>query len=261
MRILATLLLILSTLSPISAKVSNQESDEKLSPKEEKEVRAFAGRFAANLQRTRDLTPYLNKPPASDWFFKAITDPKDPAGFVDNEVASKLGEVKLLSFYIALWNVAYLSETYIYGRFLLEKTAFRDLSPQQQYPPHVVRLMKRNPTLNRWWKDDDSSDSEKRVATLEQFYSLLRTYSEAADLMRLYFRRHPPERTPIYKQNLRYLEHFLKEISVDTCDSQEKCAGLPLRTQTIKVNLPVVQLVLVRLDGRLQVLIVGLHND
>lgn len=143
----------------------------------------------------------------------------------------------------------------------MQKTSVRDLLPRQQYPAHVVRFMQRNPTLKRWWKNDDSSDSEKRVTTVAQFYSLLKTYNEAAILMREYFRRHPPESTSIYKQNLTYLGPFLNEIAVDTCDSERDCAGLPLRTQTIRVNLPVLQLFLVRLDGRLQVLLVGLHSD
>jgi hypothetical protein len=121
--------------------------------------------------------------------------------------------------------------------------------------------MKRNPTIKRWWKNVDSSDSEVRVTTIGEFYSVLNTYNEAAILMRAYFRTHPPESTATYKQNLTYLGHFLNEIAVDTCDSERDCAGLPLRTQTIRVNLPVIQLFLVRLDGRLQVLLVGLHND
>lgn len=63
----------------------------------------------------------------------------------------------------------------------------------------------------------------------------------------------------IYKQNLTYLRAFLNEITVDTCE--QDCVGLPLGTQIIKVNLPVLQLLLVRLNGRLQVLLVGLHDD
>jgi hypothetical protein len=118
--------------------------------------------------------------------------------------------------------------------------------------------MERNPTLKKWWK---TQDSKNRVTTAAEFYSLINTFDEAAVLMRAYFRRHPPERTPIYKQNLAYIDSFLDEIFVDTCDSEEDCAGLPLRTQTIRVNLPVLQLLLVRLNGRLQVLYIGLHND
>ena len=258
---LPALLLILSTLAPIPLNGSHQENDQKLSATEEQEVREFARRFAADLEKTRDLTPYLNKPPASNFFYKAITDPDDSVGIVDKDVASKVGSYQLRHFYIALWNIAYLSESYIYCRFLLQKTSVRDLSPQQQYPGHVLKLMKRNPTLRKWWRNIDSSFSENRVTTVAQFYSLLNTFNEAANLMRTYFRRHPPESTAIYKQNLTYLGPFLNEIAVDTCNSEHDCAGLPLRTKTIRVNLPVVKLVLVRLDGRLQVLLVGLHDD
>lgn len=258
-RMLASVLLSLSIFASIPVHGSHQENRQELSATKEQEVREFARRLEVRVEQTRDLSPYLNNPPASNLFYRAITD--DSVGIVEKDVVSKVGSYQLRRFYIALWNTAYLSESYIYGRFLLQKTSVRDLLPQQQYPAHVFRFIKRNPTIKRWWKNVDSSDSEERVTTVVQFYSLLNTYNEAATLMRAYFRRHPPERTATYKQNLTYLGPFLNEIAVDTCDSERECAGLPLRTQTIRVNLPVMQLVLVRLNGRLQVLLVGLHND
>ena len=258
---LPALLLILSTLAPTPLNGSHQANDQELTATEKQEVREFAKRFAARLEKTRDLTPYLNKPPASNFLDKVIADPDDSVGMVDKDVVSKVGSYQLRQFYIALWNIAFLSESYIYSRFLLQKTSVTDLSPQQQYPAHVFRFMKRNPTIRKWWKNVDSSDSEIRVTTVAQFYSLLSTYNEAATLMRTYFRRHPPEGTAIYKQNLTYLEPFLNEIAVETCDSEQDCAGLPLRTKTIILNLPLVKLFLVQLNGRLQVLCVGLHDD
>lgn len=258
MRVLAALLFILFTSVP---GLSVQENNPKLSVKEEQEVRDFARRVAANIEKTRDLTGYLNKPPASNFFYKAIADPNDSVGIVDKNVARKVGSHELRRFYIVLWNLAYLSESYVFSRFLLEKTAVRDLLPQQQYPVHVVRFLEQNPIVKRWWKTVDSSDSEKQITTVVQFYSILNAFHGATVLMRAYFRRHPPERMAIYKQNLTYLGPFLNDIGVGTCDSKQNCAGLPVGTQTIKVNLPVLQLSLVRLNGRLQVLLIGLHDD
>lgn len=260
-RVLTAVLLILSTFASSPANGSQKENNQELSASEEQEAREFARRFATRVEKTRDLGPYFNNPPASNFFYRAIADPDDSDGLVDKDVVSKVSSNQLRRFYIALWNVAYLSQAYVYGRFLLQKTSVRDLAPRQQYPAHVVRFIERNPTVRRWWKNIDSSDSENRVTTVAQFYSLLNTYHEAAILMRAYFRRHPPESTAIYKQNLIYLGPFLNEIAVDTCNNEKDCAGLPLRTQTIRVNLPVLQLFLVRLDGRLQVLLVGLHGD
>ena len=90
---------------------------------------------------------------------------------------------------------------------------------------------------------------------------MLRTFEDAAAVMREYFRNHPPEQTSIYKQNLRYLEPFLKTIDLDRCSSEKFCVGLPLHTLNIRVHLPVLNLVLVRLRGRLQVLMIGLVDD
>jgi len=261
MRLLAALLLILSTSVAGFTNVSVQENSQELSVMEEQEVREFARRVAANLEKTRDLSRYLNKPPAKDFFNKAIADPDDSDEMVDKNVARKVGSHELQRFYIVLWNIAYLSDSYVFSRFLVEKTAVRDRLPQQRYPDHVVRFLGRNPTVKTWWKTDESSDSEKQIRTVVQFYSVLNTYQEATVLMRAYFKRRPPERTAIYKQNVTYLRPFLNEISVDTCKSEQNCAGLPLGTRTIRTNLPVLQLSLVRLNGRLQVLLIGLHND
>jgi len=255
------LLLILSTLASIPVNGSHQENNQKLSASEEQEVREFARRLEAHVEKTRDLGSYLNNPHASDFFYRAITDPDDSVGIVDKEVISKVGSDQLRRFYIAMWNIAYLSDSYIYGRFLFQKTAVRDLLPQQQYPAHVVRFLEQNPTVKKWWQSVDSSDSEKRLTTVAQFYSILSTYQHANALMRAYFKRHPPERMAIYKQNLNHLVHFLNEIGVDTCGSKQACAGLPLGKQIIRASRPVVQVSLVRLNGRLQVLLIGLHND
>jgi hypothetical protein len=255
--VLAAFLFVLFTSTNISA----QENNQKLSVKEEQEVREFARRVAANIEKTRDLTRYFNKSPARSFFNKAIADPNDSDDFVDKNVARKVGSHELRRFYIVLWNLAYLSESYVFSRFLVEKTAVRDLLPQQQYPHHVVRFLERNPTVKEWWKTVDSSDSEKQITTVVQFYSILNTFQNATVLMRAYFKRRPPERMAIYKQNLTHLRAFLNEISVDTCESEQNCAGLPLGTRTIRTNLPVLQLSLVKLNGRLQVLHIGLHSD
>ena len=260
MRVLAALLLIVSVSASSLANIPVQENDQKLSAKEEQEVREFARRVAAHVEKTRDLTPYLKKPPASDLFDKAIADPNDPDGIVDQNVGRKVGRHELRRFYFVMWNVGYLSESYVFSKFLFEKTAVRDLLPQQQFPAHVVRFLEKNPTVKDWWSRN-FSDTKTRITTVPQFYSLLKSFQDAVVLMRAYFGRQPPERTAIYKQNLAYLKHFLNEIAVDTCESEEDCAGLPLGTQTVHVNLPVLQLSLVRLNGRLQVLLIGLHND
>lgn len=70
-----------------------------------------------------------------------------------------IGSDQLRRFYSALWNIAFLSDSNIFGRFLFQKTSVKDLLPQEQYPAHVVRFMKRNPTIKRWSKNVHSSDS------------------------------------------------------------------------------------------------------
>jgi hypothetical protein len=261
MRVLAAFFFVLSASAPSLTNVSARQNNQKLSVKEEQEVREFIRRVAADIEKTRDLNHYLNKPPASNFFYKAIADPNDSVGIVDQSVAHKVGSHELRRFYIVLFNMVYLSDSYVFGKFLREKTVVRDLLLQQQYPAHVVRFLEQNPLVKKWWQSVDSSDSEKRITTVAQFYSILNTYQHANALMRAYFKRHPPERMAIYKQNLNHLAHFLNEIRVNTCESKQACVGLPLGTQIIRANLPVLQVSLVRLNGRLHVLYIGPHND
>jgi hypothetical protein len=247
---------------PIATGVSLcQATDEKLSASEEREIREFARRFSEQLQVTRNLTPFLNKPLASTMWDKVLTDTDDPIGLIKRDVALKVSRNELRQFYLAMLNIGYLSDLYIYSKFSLEKTRIRDLPPEQQYPSNVFRLMKSNPTLAKWWKESDSDEPEKIVESVGQLRSLVDTWQRAAVLMRQYFRKHPPERTAKYQKNLSYLASYLKEIRVDTCDSEENCAGLPLNTQTINVNLPVLVLMLARINGRLEILMVGVSGD
>ena len=184
MKFLATLLLFLTTLVPVHTSTSKQTDEEKLSPTEEEEVRQFVNPFAATINKTRDLTPYLNRPPASNFLDRVLHDPNDPVGLVDYNLASKIGKYQLRKFHIVLWNLAYLSDLYIYSKFHLQKTAVRDLSPEQQYPPNVVESMKRDSLVNRWWRTKDLSDSETVVRTVGEFRSMLlplnRVQSEVA---------------------------------------------------------------------------------
>ena len=145
--LLAALLLILSTSTPGFANIPIQEPNQKLSAKDEQEVREFARRVAADVEKTRDLTRYLNRPPARDLFDKVVADPNDSDGMVDKNVARKVGRYELRRFYFVMWNVGYLSESYVFSKFLFEKTAVRDLLPQQQFPAHVVRFLEKNPTV------------------------------------------------------------------------------------------------------------------
>jgi hypothetical protein len=261
MRIIITLLLILSMTPIVAGDSLCQTTDEKLSANEEREVREFARRFSERLQITRDLAPFLNQPLASTMLDRVLADTDNPVALVKRDVALKVGRTELRQFYIAMSNIGYLSDLYLYGKFSLEKTRIRDLSPNKQYPPRVARLMKSNPIIAKWWKESDSSELEKIVESVGQLRSLVDIWQKAAALMRKYFRKHPPEQTVKYQKNLAYLAPYLKEIRIDTCDNEKVCAGLPLHTQSININLPVLQLMLARINGRLEILTVGISDD
>jgi len=258
MKFLATLILLFSAVSSVAA---IQSDDEKLTPNEEQEIKSFVKQFAATIKKTRDLTPFVNTTPASDLMDKVLHDPNDSVGLIDYTLGSRVGRYQLRRFNIAMLNLGYLSELYVYTRFLVKETPIRDLRPAQQYPPNVIRTMKRNALINKWWATKDLDDSDAVLTTVAQFRSMLRTFEQAAALMRVYFRNHPPEQAAVYKRNLIDLEPFLKEIAVERCSTEQSCAGLPLHTQEIKLKLHVLDLSLVRLNGQLKFLMIGVGHD
>jgi len=79
--------------------------------------------------------------------------------------------------------------------------------------------------------------------------------------MRARFKAHPPEQTSEYRKNIVYLSKYLRVVGVNTCNSEKACAGLPLHTEMITVNIPVLTLMLARIDGRLKILAIGKIDD
>lgn len=260
-RIIFILLLFIPTTFTVFGNSSCQVVGDKLSASEEREVREFAERFGDQIKVTRNLAPFINQPVASSMLDRVLRD-ADDIGLVSRDVALKVSKYELRQYYIAMVNVAYLSDLYTYSKFSIETTNVRDLPLEQQYPSNVFRLMKSNPTIAKWWNQSESDGSEKIVESVEQLRSIKNTWQRAAALMRQYFRKHQPERNANYQKNLLYLAAHLKRITVDEpCNSEESCVGLPLNTQTINVNLPALKLILVRISGRLEILTIGIQGD
>lgn len=74
-----------------------ERSDQSHGPRasEEQEVREFARRFAVRVEKTRDLGPYLNSPPASNFSKEPSRIQTILVGIVDKDVVSKVGTYQL----------------------------------------------------------------------------------------------------------------------------------------------------------------------
>lgn len=242
-------------------KPSSQAPEDQLSPSEAQEVKQFVRTFSERLRNARDLTPFLTEPPASTILDKVLLDKEDSLPLVNQDLISKGNLDELRRFWIASSNLAYLSELYVYTKLNVKGVRIYELPHERQYPPTVARLLKRNPIVSKSWKQSDSDSSEQIAESIEQLRSLTSTFQKATSLMRTYFKAHRPERTARYRNNIASVSDYLKVIRVHTCTNEENCAGLPLHTKTIYVNIPVLTLMLARIDGQLKILVIGIIDD
>ena len=250
---ISTLLLVVLSISGLNVSLA-QTSDDKLTSTEELEVRRYVESFSRRLRVTRDLTPFLNEPVAKGVIEQVSAD--SDMNMIAPRVVSKVRREELSRFYIAMTNVAYLSEVYVYSTTVPKAEYTYDLPLRRQYPSQVFRLLKNNQTVVRW-----RQNSDVRVATVRQLRQVTATLEKAAALMRRYFKLHPPERSDKYKTYVSRLAPYLKNIKVENCKSDKDCAGFPLHTQFITVPVPVLELHLVRLNNEIQIMIIGLLSN
>jgi hypothetical protein len=244
--------LLISTLVLLSAPfVTTALPQKKLSPADEQEVRSLVTSFNHQIMRTRDLTPYLNTRSAdimvNAWF--ADND------LLSHDLLSKTKPDELRRFFIAMTNLSYLSTLYIYSRVYVKTGGFREVPPRKQYPPAVFRLLRRNPAVSDWWSPDGFS---KPMTSAQELRALTSTFEVATAMLRRYLKSRTPEQTRMYRRNLTWLEPLLKEPEIETCETSEQCAPYPVRTQFVNVQLPVVELVLVRINGKFEIITIGL---
>ena len=243
--------LLISTLVLLSASFATTAlSQEKLSVVDEREVRTLVRSFNHHILRTRNLTPYFNTRSA---------DLMANAWFTDNDLLSHdlLARTKpdeLRRFFIAMTNLSYLSTLYIYRRVYVKTGGFEEFPPRQQYPPHVFRLLRRNPTITDWWEPHRFS---KPMTSAEQLRALTSSFEIATAMLRRYVKSHPPEQTRMYRRNLAWLKPLLKAPEIETCETTEQCAPYPVHSQFVNVQLPIVELVLVRTNGKFEIIAVG----
>jgi len=262
MRVLTAGLLVASIALTVAAAPISQTPGDQLSPRESEEVDQFVRGFNKRIARTHDLTPFLTEPLASKLLDKVLLDKDDVILPIDHRLVSQRNLFELRHFWIAMSNLAYLSDLYVYTRMSVNGVRTYELPPSKQYPRPVLRRLKRDSIMANWWRHRDSnSSSDKVVESIVQLRQLRRTFERAVILMRAYFRTHPPEHNSKYQQNLADLSRYLKVVNVSECDSKPDCAILPFHTKTVTVNVPVLTLMLAWIDGKLTVLTVGMVDD
>jgi hypothetical protein len=258
---LIVLLLISLIVLAVPRTSPGRTSEEQLSAAESRRVERFVREFERQLKITRNLTPFLNQIAVRAMFEKVLLDKEDPILPVNPDIISRANLVDLRQLGFAMWNFAYLSELYAYTKFDIIGKRFLELPREQQYPPNVVRLMKRSPAALRWWNSSDSNSSKPVARNLDELRAFTRTLGRCGDLMRAYFAAHPPERAVQYRKNIARISDHSKPFNIHICDGDEDCVGLPLHTKTVYVNIPVLTLGLAVLNDEVRLLLVGIIDD
>lgn len=258
--LIAGLLLGVLTVSA-SAKPLYQTADDKLSVDESKQVEQFVRRFNRRLRLTRDLTPFILEPKSREFVDRFLLDKDDPIAPLNQDLIEARNLLQLRRCWIAMLNLSYLSDLYVYTTMSIEGIRTYDLPHEQTYPPSVLRLLKSDPIVLKVWKESESGSSDGSVRSLKQLRQLTSTFKDAAARMRVYFRTHPPERDPEYRKNLKYLSGNFKVVYVNTCKTQDDCGVLPLNTKSVTLNVPVLTLVLGWINGKLSIVGLGIVDD
>ncbi|HSS21551.1 MAG TPA: hypothetical protein VLL54_15870 [Pyrinomonadaceae bacterium] len=249
-RVVVLLLLLLVP----SLRLAAQTADEKLSPADEQEVRRFVKSFSDQILRTRDLSPLLQMPSARPALDVAFAD----SDLLAQELRPKMKPQELRRFQIALINLSFLSSLYVYGNVDITNGSFQRLDYRQQYPAAVYRYLKQNPNVSNMWTIESGADP---ISDPVKVRGVTATFERGATMLRGYLRAHPPERSPMYQKNLAWVMPRLKEMRVETCTTIEKCAPYPAHSQFVTVQLPVLQLSLVKSNGKLGIMTIGILED
>jgi len=244
-----TLLVTFVSLATLS--LAGQASREKLSSVENQDVNAFVESFKADISKTRDLTRYLTTPIAKRILNTVFQDGETLAP----ELLARTAPEDLQRFYVAMTNLSYLSQLYVYTRVELKNGGLREVPPERQYPRPVYQSLVRNDTLTAWWRHDSSQEP---IKTTDQLRELTQSFERAAGMMRRDFAKHRPESSTMYRKNVSWLKTRLHPIKVTQCDSSASCEGFPMQAQFIDVELPVLTLYLVRINGKVQLRMVGI---
>ncbi len=262
MRALISLAVIPSIVLAAIGTPKSQAQSAKLSADESKQVEGFVRAFNIRLRRSRDLKPFLTEPLASDFLGRVLLDKDDTIPRLSEALISQDNLSDLRRLWIAMSNLAYLSELYVYTTMSVKGVRISELPHAKQYPLAVVRLLQRDPLLVKWWDETESNASDNVIQDAAQLEQLTRTLEKGVVLMRGYFRTHPPELTRQYRKNIVYLsKYYLKTIYVSWCETEAECATLPLHTKTVTINVPVLTLVLAWINGGLKILTVGIIDD
>jgi hypothetical protein len=222
-----------------------QESSPKITQSESREVERIARLFSQRLEQTKDLTPLIEEFLVSDFIGGYLKDTEiNRFLIVKREVALQVSRDELLRYYIVSLNVGYLHSVYIHSKY--PSTSNKEIPDERLFPPDVTRLIKNHP-YTATYKD------KVEIQSVEQLRGYTDLWEKAGALLRKRVVRSKAEKSKRYRITLADWGERFNHYQPEARNCNESCLGLPKGTRLITVNIPVFQLELAMIGGKMKI--------
>jgi hypothetical protein len=246
-----------------------QSNSEKITEKDKREVNRVAHRFSDRLIQQKDLGLLLTEFFAPNFIERSLSN-KSRAWtlLIKREFAGSRKPRELRRYFIAENNWLFLFMLHHYSRF----TVNEDAPPISQTIPADIKVIaeKFDPrfaeTLRYDEADDDSDDdfdaNEARINSPEGFPKYLRMLESLGSAMKRHANKAKAGKTRVWRESVSYLakQYDYFEPWMSKC-SEEDCFGMPRGSNIYRVNIPLLQLFLIKLNGKMKVVFAYYYID
>ena len=245
-RIFPTVLfLFLSTLSAV-AQVSNR-----ITPEEYIEANELSHKFTDRLIRTKDIRPLIREFFVEDFIHK-LRSAESGLDFliIPDDLTKTLSNAELRTIYIEQTNWFYVGLLYYNSKKPVNLDDITDETEivQKMYPPEIANSILKEPILSRMRA---SVDDGSTPPTSSDFRYLRKLFRGVTPLLRKY----------AINTNSGHTSYWHKYVEGDSSLFRPQMLGhdpsyskLPKNARIITVNIPILRLELVKLNGKMKVL-------
>lgn len=207
---------------------------------------AFA--FSERLEQVRDFKPLIDSYFASDYLDGYLND-RHTNWFLslDRTVAAKASRAELERFYVALLNSGYLSAVYFISQ---QPYADAGIPEEKLIPTDVIALIDSHPYSAKYKSTPGNNDFlGDKILSVEQLRGYTDLLEGIATLMRRHVSSAEAEDSRAYRKVFGHSASYNRSPRVCATD----CLGLPKGTKLFVVQVPMFQLQLAEIKGKLKV--------
>lgn len=237
--------------------IFSQTTDE-ITPQEYIEANELSHKFSDKLFRTRDVTPLIKEYFVKDFIERSLHNEYESAFFFltkDEVPRNRISKFK--RFYIGQMNFILLLMISSYGRPDVDINKSVD-NPEDLFPRPVRGVLKRDPSFKALIDRLDGRQIKSKVRTEKEkdlrFDSYLRSLEWMNPTLRKSTDKIVLKDSKNWKETIAFVDDYMSTYKPrkESCDVN--CYGFRNGTRLIYVNIPLFNLVLVKLDGKMLVI-------